>query len=57
MDAASEIEEIAAQAEKNSEPVFQGDYVGKDGLLYCGRCHTRKRQSVRSEKRRIGSEE
>lgn len=57
MDAASEIEKNAAQAEKHLAPVFQEDYVGKEGLLYCGRCHTRKRQSVRSEKRRIGSEE
>lgn len=48
MDTVSEMEEIAAQAEKNSEPVFQGDYVGKDGLLYCGRCHTRKEYRINS---------
>lgn len=20
----------------------EGDYIGEDGLLYCGKCHTRK---------------
>lgn len=23
-------------------PVNDGDYIGEDGLLYCGKCHTRK---------------
>lgn len=23
-------------------PVEEGDYIGDDGLLYCGKCHTRK---------------
>ena len=48
MDAVSEIEKIAAQAEKHLDPVFQEDYIGKDGLLYCGRCHTRKEYRINS---------
>ena len=23
-----------------------GDYYGKDGLLYCGKCHTPKKRSL-----------
>ena len=23
-----------------------GDYIGEDGLLYCGNCHTRKQRSI-----------
>ena len=34
---------------KNSEkanPIKEGDYVGKDGLWYCGKCNTRKQSTV-----------
>ena len=48
MGAVSEIEKIDVQAEKNLNAVFQEDYVGKDGLLYCGRCHTRKEYWINS---------
>ena len=23
-----------------------GDYTGEDGLLYCGKCHTRRRKPI-----------
>lgn len=26
----------------NKFPVSEGDYIGEDGLLYCGKCHTNK---------------
>lgn len=34
---------------KNSEkanPIKEGDYVGEDGLWYCGKCNTRKQSSI-----------
>lgn len=27
-----------------NDPPADGDYIGNDGLLYCGKCHTRKRR-------------
>ena len=27
-------------------PKNEGDYLGKDGLLYCGKCHTKKQTEV-----------
>lgn len=35
------ISALAAQAEK-SIPREDGDYIGENGLLYCGKCHTPK---------------
>ena len=33
---------------KSSEaiPINEGDYIGEDGLLYCGKCNTRKQREV-----------
>lgn len=41
MDMADGLTQIVAQAAKANAPT-DGDYVGKDGLLYCGKCHTVK---------------
>ncbi len=27
-------------------PIEDGDYMGADGLMYCGKCHTRKQSRV-----------
>lgn len=27
-------------------PINEGDYIGEDGLLYCGKCNTRKQREV-----------
>ena len=35
------IKKIAELANKGI-PVNDGDYIGEDGLLYCGKCHTKK---------------
>lgn len=40
--AISDIEKTAAQNIKAE----QGDYIGDDGLLYCGKCHTKKQTRV-----------
>lgn len=48
MDVVPAIERIAAQAEKNASQSFCDDYVGKNGLLYCGKCHTRKQSRIYS---------
>ena len=37
-----EIEQTAAESIKAE----QGDYIGDDGLLYCGKCHTKKQVRV-----------
>lgn len=29
-----------------SNNVEEGDYIGEDGLLYCGKCHTRKQSRI-----------
>lgn len=31
-----------AKQTKETIPQNEGDYIGEDGLLYCGKCHTRK---------------
>ena len=36
---------LVAIAYKNNPPV-EGDYLGEDGLLYCGKCHTKKQTRV-----------
>lgn len=37
------LEELAKQGVKINE----GDYIGDDGLLYCGKCHTRKQVRIK----------
>lgn len=41
MDTNSMMDALAALTEKGIK-IADGDYVGKDGLLYCGKCHTKK---------------
>lgn len=36
---------LADKAQQNN-PINEGDYTGNDGLLYCGKCHTRKQTRV-----------
>lgn len=36
---------IVAKSSK-SIPMNEGDYIGEDGLLYCGKCNTRKQREV-----------
>lgn len=36
-----------AKATVESNPPENGDYVGEDGLLYCGKCHTRRQCKVK----------
>lgn len=43
------IEQLAEQAAENVIPSVPGDYVGKDGLLYCGKCHTKKQHRLYAE--------
>lgn len=43
MDAA--LGNIITAAEK-AHPLREGDYIGDDGLLYCGKCHTVKQKRV-----------
>lgn len=45
MDIASLIDNIEAKAAETIK-AEQGDYIGEDGLLYCGKCHTRKQTRV-----------
>ncbi len=33
---------LAEKAAEASSPKCDGDYIGEDGLLYCGKCHTPK---------------
>ena len=43
------IEQAFKYAMKKSEeanPIKEGDYVGEDGLWYCGNCHTRKQSQI-----------
>ena len=37
------LEELAKQGFKINE----GDYIGEDGLLYCGKCHTKKQVRIK----------
>lgn len=39
------VDSLEARA-KEAIPVNEGDYLGDDGLLYCGKCHTRKQTRV-----------
>lgn len=48
MNVIASLELIAAQAEKNADQSFHDDYLGQDGLLYCGKCHTRKQHKIYS---------
>ena len=36
---------LEARAQKNN-PIVEGDYLGEDGLYYCGKCHTRKQMKL-----------
>lgn len=40
------INSISEQA-KNSNAIEQGDYIGDNGLLYCGKCNTKKQCKVK----------
>lgn len=46
MDMSGVIRGLQAQAEATNGQT-EGDYVGEDGLLYCGQCHTPKQCRVR----------
>lgn len=39
------VDSLEAKA-KEAIPVNEGDYIGDDGLLYCGKCHTKKQTRV-----------
>ncbi len=39
------LESIAASAQQKAEQ-RDGDYIGADGLLYCGKCHTAKQAKI-----------
>ena len=44
-----DLTELILSVQKNAEiaiPTVEGDYIGEDGLLYCGKCHTRKQTVV-----------
>lgn len=43
------IDQIADRAQENNGPSMYEDYVGKDGLLYCGNCHTKKQHRLYAE--------
>ncbi len=45
MDVSNAIDGIASRA-AISIKVNEGDYIGEDGLLYCGKCHTPKQTEV-----------
>lgn len=45
MDLSSFIDNIEARAAESIK-AEQDDYIGADGLLYCGKCHTRKQTRV-----------
>ena len=45
MDITEIFSDLAAKAETEN-PQNEGDYIGEDGLLYCGKCHTPKQQKV-----------
>ena len=36
----------AVENSKNQNNRVEGDYMGEDGLLYCGKCHTRKQSRI-----------
>ena len=42
-------DKILAKAEKQTKTISQlkqGDYIGEDGLMYCGNCHTKKQTKI-----------
>ena len=39
------IEAIMNTSDETNNPV-EGDYIGDDGLWYCGKCHTKKQTEV-----------
>lgn len=41
----SAMDKLAEIAEQNKH-VNEGDYIGEDGLLYCGKCHTPKQKRI-----------
>lgn len=45
MDIVNALNGLESEAAKTNAPA-DGDYVGKDGLLYCGKCHTPKQHRV-----------
>jgi DNA replication protein DnaC len=45
MDMSNIIEGIAAKSAEVNAPT-EADYIGEDGLLYCGKCHTKKQTRV-----------
>ena len=46
MDYTKFLNSIASEAEKQNAPVSI-DYIGDDGLLYCGKCHTKKQCRIK----------
>lgn len=40
------IVENMVEKSKSTIPKNEGDYVGEDGLLYCGKCHTKKQTEI-----------
>lgn len=46
MDMKSAMDRLVQKAEQNKR-VSGGDYIGADGLLYCGKCHTAKQCKIK----------
>ena len=46
MDMTNILEQYAVKADETAGPPDPEDYIGEDGLLYCGKCHTRKQYKV-----------
>lgn len=46
MDTSNMLKALEALSKKGIKPA-EGDYIGDDGLLYCGQCHTRKQTRVK----------
>lgn len=38
--------DVIVRKAEDMNPVCDGDYVGSDGLLYCGKCHTRRQTKL-----------
>jgi DNA replication protein DnaC len=46
MDIANNIFDALVRRSSQTMPMSDGDYIGEDGLVYCGKCHTRKQTRV-----------
>lgn len=46
MDASNDIFKALVANSKRKMPMKEGDYIGEDGLIYCGKCRTRKQTRI-----------